>query len=78
MRGPDPIEDFDRYDMECADEDSFYPHCTLCKKTITSDYYKTVRIKGVDYILCDDCLEEESTENYIEKERERRWTSRQG
>ena len=64
MRGPDPIEDFNRYDMECADEDSLYPHCTLCGKTITTDYFKTVRIKGVDYILCDDCLEEESTENY--------------
>ena len=63
-RSDDPIADADRYDREAADEEKFYPHCSLCGAVITSDYYHHVYIHGLDYILCDDCLEEESVDSY--------------
>lgn len=63
-RSDDPIADADRYDREAADEEKFYPHCSLCGAVITSDYYHHVYIHGLDYILCKDCLEEDDTENY--------------
>lgn len=63
-RSDDPIADADRYDREAADEEKFYPHCSLCGAVITSDYYHHVYIHGLDYILCKNCLEEDDTENY--------------
>ena len=63
-RSDDPIADADRYEREAADEEKFYPHCSLCGAVITSDYYHHVYIHGLDYILCKDCLEEDDTENY--------------
>ncbi len=63
-RSDDPIADADRYDREAADEEKFYPHCSLCGAVITSAYYHHVYIHGLDYILCKDCLEEDDTENY--------------
>lgn len=63
-RSDDPLADFERYDREEADEERFLPHCSLCGAVITSDYYHHVYIRGLDYILCDDCLEEESVDSY--------------
>ena len=65
-RTDDPLADFDREDREAADEEKFYPHCSLCGSAITGDYYKHVHIRGLEYILCDDCLEEDSVDSYVD------------
>ncbi len=64
FRSNDPLDDFAHHDQAEADEERFLPHCSLCGNVITSDYYKHVYIMGLDYILCDDCLEEESVDSY--------------
>lgn len=64
FRSNDPLDDFARHDREEADEEKFFPHCSLCGAVITGDYYHHVYIRGLDYILCDDCLEEESVDSY--------------
>ena len=42
----------------------FLPHCSLCGAVINGDYYHHVYIRGLDYILCDDCLEEDPVDDY--------------
>ena len=64
FRSNDPLDDFARHDREEADEEKFFPHCSLCGAVITSDYYKHVYIMGLDYILCNDCLEEDPVDDY--------------
>ena len=64
FRSNDPLDDFARHDREEADEENFLPHCSLCGAVITSEYYKHVYIRGLDYILCDDCLEEDPVDDY--------------
>ena len=63
-RSDDPLADFARHDQMEADEEDFLPHCSLCGAVINGDYYHHVYIRGLDYILCDDCLEEESVDSY--------------
>lgn len=69
MRSGDPINDFNRYDRETADAEKYFPHCSLCGCAITGDYYKHVHIHGLEYILCDDCLEEDSVDSYVDAQR---------
>lgn len=41
------------------------PHCSFCGEPITADYYKHFCLRGRDYIICDDCLEEDEVDTYI-------------
>lgn len=66
MRSGDPLSDFSAYDRETVDMERCFPHCSLCGKAITGDYYKHVHIHGLEYILCDDCLEEDSVDSYVD------------
>ena len=66
MRSGNPIDDFNCYDRETADAEKYFPHCSLCGSAITGDYYKHVHIHGLEYILCDDCLEEDSVDSYVD------------
>ena len=36
----------------------------ICGAVINGDYYHHVYIRGLDYILCDDCLEEDPVDDY--------------
>lgn len=65
----DPISNFNEYDRECADDEKLFPHCSLCGAAITGDFYKHVYIHGLDYIICDDCLEEDSVDSYVDARR---------
>ena len=69
IRSGDPIDDFNCYDRETADAEKYLPHCSLCGCAITGDYYKHVHIRGLEYILCDDCLEEDSVDSYVDAQR---------
>ena len=35
------------------------------REPITTDYYKHFTLMGRDYIICDDCLEEDDVDTYI-------------
>ena len=37
FRSNDPLDDFARHDREEADEEKFYPHCSLCGAVINGD-----------------------------------------
>ena len=65
LRTADPYADFDRYDRECAEQEKKLPHCSFCGEPITADYYKHFSLMGRDYIICDDCLEEDDVDTYI-------------
>ena len=64
-RSADPYADFDREDMEIAREEKMLPKCSFCGEPITADYYKHFSLMGRDYIICDDCLEEDDVDTYI-------------
>ena len=64
-RSADPYTDFDREDMEIAREEKMLPKCSFCGEPITADYYKHFSLLGHDYIICDDCLEEDDVDTYI-------------
>ena len=66
FRTDDPIADFERYDREGAEQEKYFPHCSLCGAIITSETYKHVYIHGLDYILCDDCIEQDSVDSYVD------------
>ena len=42
MRGPDPIEDFNRHDAEEAAYEKLCPVCDICGERIVDDYYYEV------------------------------------
>ena len=63
FRSNDPLDDFARHDREEADEEKFLPHCSLCRSVINRNYYHHIYIRRIDYILCDDCLKEESVDS---------------
>ena len=65
FRSADPYADFDREDMEIAREEKMFPKCSFCGDVITSEYYKHFRLMGREYIICDDCLEEDDVDTYI-------------
>ena len=64
-RSADPYADFDREDAEIAREEKMLPHCSFCGEPIATDYYKHFSLLGRDYIICDDCLEEDDVDTYI-------------
>lgn len=64
FRSADPYADFDREDAEIARKEKMLPKCSFCGDVITSDYYKHFCLGGKEYIICDDCLEEESVDSY--------------
>lgn len=66
FRTDDPLADFERYDHEGAEQEKYFPHCSLCGAIITSEIYKHVYIHGLDYILCDDCIEQDSVDSYVD------------
>lgn len=71
MRGPDPIEDFNRHDAEETAYEKLCPVCDICGERITDDcYYK---VGGIVFHL--DCAERHSVESYMEEERQKRWSS---
>jgi hypothetical protein len=65
FRSNDPYADFDREDMDIARAEKMLPHCSFCGEPITTDYYKHFTLMGRDYIICDDCLEEDDVDTYI-------------
>ena len=65
FRSNDPYADFDREDADIAREEKMLPHCSFCGEPITADYYKHFNLMGRDYIICDDCLEEDDVDTYI-------------
>ena len=65
FRTADPYADFDREDAEIAREEKMLPHCSFCGEPITADYYKHFCLRGQEYIICDDCLEEDDVDTYI-------------
>lgn len=71
MRSADPIADFNRYDGECAADESLCPVCDICGEPITDDYY--YEVGGIVFHL--GCAERHSVESYMEEERQKRWSS---
>ena len=65
FRTADPYADFDREDADIARAEKMLPHCSFCKDIITTDTYKHFRLMGREYIICDDCLEEDDVDTYI-------------
>ena len=65
FRTADPYADFDREDADIAREEKMLPHCSFCGEPITADYYKHFCLGGKEYIICDDCLEEDDVDTYI-------------
>lgn len=56
----DPLEDFDRYDRECAKEEARYPVCDICGDRILDEFYYMVG--GIKFHLA--CAECHSTDSY--------------
>lgn len=65
FRSADPLEDFAREDADIARAEKMLPKCSFCKDIITTDSYKHFRLMGREYIICDDCLEEDEVDTYI-------------
>ena len=68
-RSADSYDDFCRNERDAENMEKLLPHCSLCGSAITGDYYKHVHIRGLEYILCDDCLEEDSVDSYVDAQR---------
>lgn len=67
FRSGDPLDDFDRYDMEQARMEERLPVCEnpKCKKRINDDFY----FESDGEILCEECVNlryRKYTEDYIE------------
>lgn len=67
MRGPDPIEDFNRHDAEEAAFERLCPICDICGERILDDYY--YQIGDITFHL--DCADRHSVDSYVEKEAEK-------
>ena len=67
MRGPDPIEDFNRYDAQGAAFENLCPVCDICGERIVDDYY--YQIGNMIFHL--DCAERKSVDSYVEEEAQR-------
>lgn len=65
FRSNDPYADFDREDADIVRAEKMLPHCSFCGEPITADYYKHFSLMGREYIICDDCLEEDDVDTYI-------------
>ena len=65
FRSADPLDDFDREDADIARAEKMLPKCSFCGEPITADYYKHFCLGGKEYIICDDCLEEDDVDTYI-------------
>jgi len=65
MRGPDPIEDFNRHDAEEAEYEKLCPVCDLCGEPITDDYY--YEVGGIVFHL--GCADRHSVDDYMEGQR---------
>ncbi len=65
FRSNDPLEDFAREDADIARAEKMLPKCSFCGDVITSEYYKHFCLMGREYIICDDCLEEDDVDTYI-------------
>ena len=67
MRGPDPIEDFNRHDAEEAAYEMLCPVCDICGERIVDDYYYQIG----DMIFHLDCADRHSVDSYMEEEARR-------
>lgn len=65
MRGPDPIEDFNRHDAEEAAYEKLCPICDICGERIVDDYY--YEVAGMKFHL--DCADRHSVDSYVEAQK---------
>ena len=66
-RGPDPLNDFYRYDTECMEAEEKFPTCDACGNRITDEEYYEVVYKGRTLRFHEDCVSRQYTSNYIEE-----------
>lgn len=66
-RGPDPLTDFYRWDIEGREYEEKCPVCDSCGEPITDETYTEIVYKGKILRFCDDCVSTQYTSDYIEE-----------